>query len=188
MILNNLKIQIFHFSYQLTRHVCSQQAATFGYSEQAPSIKSETLTEILFLGEYMSEKITFELSDKDKSIYVNKVNKITAKDEINVKTKFGNKLQEFEKYLKNSNYIPHFISSLVSDVKFLYEMLCDENYILAPETKKWIIFGLGYFISPVDAIPDFIPVIGYMDDAVIIMWVCHKLKEEIQNYKISKIN
>ena len=38
----------------------------------------------------------------------------------------------------------------------------------APATPTWakatIIAALGYFISPVDAIPDFIPVLGYADD------------------------
>ena len=37
-----------------------------------------------------------------------------------------------------------------------------------PKTPVWakttIIGALGYFISPIDAIPDFTPVIGYVDD------------------------
>jgi uncharacterized membrane protein YkvA (DUF1232 family) len=37
-----------------------------------------------------------------------------------------------------------------------------------PNTPKWakitIIGALGYFITPLDAIPDFIPVVGYSDD------------------------
>lgn len=38
----------------------------------------------------------------------------------------------------------------------------------SPETPIWaksvIIGALGYFISPLDAIPDIIPVVGYTDD------------------------
>ena len=29
---------------------------------------------------------------------------------------------------------------------------------------------VGYLISPIDLIPDFIPVVGYADDAVIVVW------------------
>lgn len=38
----------------------------------------------------------------------------------------------------------------------------------SPDTPAWaktvIVSALGYFISPVDAIPDVIPMIGYADD------------------------
>lgn len=41
-----------------------------------------------------------------------------------------------------------------------------------PEVPDWakvaIIGALGYFISPLDAIPDFIPIVGYSDDASVL--------------------
>ena len=42
-------------------------------------------------------------------------------------------------------------------------------YVLqAPLTPRWaqatIVGALGYLISPIDAIPDFIPVVGFSDD------------------------
>lgn len=47
-------------------------------------------------------------------------------------------------------------------VLLLYYVLIDENI---PWEQKGIIIGaLGYFILPVDLIPDFIPVAGYADD------------------------
>jgi len=43
----------------------------------------------------------------------------------------------------------------------------------APATPLWaktvIIGALGYFISPVDAIPDIIPVVGYADDLGVLV-------------------
>lgn len=51
---------------------------------------------------------------------------------------------------------------LVEKVLILYEVLKDSS------TPAWartaIIGALGYFISPLDVIPDFIPVIGLSDD------------------------
>jgi uncharacterized membrane protein YkvA (DUF1232 family) len=43
----------------------------------------------------------------------------------------------------------------------------------APATPTWaravIIAALGYFISPVDAIPDIVPVVGYADDLGVLV-------------------
>jgi uncharacterized membrane protein YkvA (DUF1232 family) len=40
----------------------------------------------------------------------------------------------------------------------------------APKWAKGVALGaLGYFISPIDAIPDFIPVVGYSDDLGVIV-------------------
>jgi uncharacterized membrane protein YkvA (DUF1232 family) len=51
--------------------------------------------------------------------------------------------------------------------------LCLYYAALAPETPAWakaVMFGaLGYFILPLDLIPDAIPVIGYADDLAVIL-------------------
>lgn len=46
-----------------------------------------------------------------------------------------------------------------------------------------LISGLLYWLTPADAIPDFLPVIGYIDDATVI-GVCLKLiNDDLKDYK-----
>jgi len=57
--------------------------------------------------------------------------------------------------------------TLLDSVISLYYSLRDDD------TPKWakrtIIGALGYFIFPVDILPDFVPVIGFADDAAVIL-------------------
>lgn len=53
-------------------------------------------------------------------------------------------------------------------VKVIYMSLLLFDTVVSPHTSimyRSIIFGaLGYFILPIDLVPDFLPVIGYTDD------------------------
>jgi len=73
---------------------------------------------------------------------------------------------------------------LVYVVLLLYYTLQKENI---PLKAKGVILGaLGYFISPLDVIPDFIPVLGYTDDfgalmmalAVVSMYIDENVKNK----------
>ncbi len=57
--------------------------------------------------------------------------------------------------------------AVISKALLLYYTLNDSD---TPTKYKAIIYGaLGYFITPLDAIPDFAPLIGYSDDLSIIV-------------------
>lgn len=42
---------------------------------------------------------------------------------------------------------------------------------------------LLYIISPIDLVPDFIPVLGFLDDLALISWFMDKFKVEIAHYR-----
>lgn len=40
-----------------------------------------------------------------------------------------------------------------------------------------------YFVNPMDAVPDFLPVMGLVDDATVVGFVVAAFKDDIENYK-----
>ena len=64
------------------------------------------------------------------------------------------------------NIIKGKAKKLKSDLTALYYAYQDPEIPLLP--KIIIVIALGYALSPIDLIPDFIPVLGYLDDLIIL--------------------
>lgn len=76
---------------------------------------------------------------------------------------------------------------IVYTVLLLYYTLQKDNVPL--KAKSVIIGALGYFIAPIDAIPDFIPIMGYTDDfgalmmalAMVSMYIDDEVKRKAKD-------
>ena len=57
-------------------------------------------------------------------------------------------------------------------IVLIYKALQLYYVMQRPDCPLWakgtVIAALGYFISPIDAVPDFIPFVGFSDDAAVI--------------------
>ena len=73
--------------------------------------------------------------------------------------------------------------SFIDDVKILFDMITDKEYKIDKKTFAVIAGALAYLVLPTDIIPDFIPGVGFVDDAYVIATVIKRLKSEIDNYK-----
>ncbi|MGA2668493.1 MAG: YkvA family protein [Ignavibacteria bacterium] len=71
---------------------------------------------------------------------------------------------------------PGIIKHLIALRKYLF----DKN--VKWYRKSVVVAALIYFITPVDAIPDFVPFFGYLDDIGVIAWTINFLGKEIKNY------
>lgn len=73
-----------------------------------------------------------------------------------------------------------------NEFKLLISMIKD-TFSGRYKMNKWnmsIIVGtIVYVISPIDAIPDIIPVLGWLDDASIVGFAISKLADEVDRYR-----
>ena len=83
------------------------------------------------------------------------------------------------------------LKKALENVRELYALFKDSvkgDYKLHPASIAMIGGGLLYFILPVDLIPDFIPIVGYLDDLAVLTTIMNSLKEEIKAYRHWRAN
>lgn len=78
--------------------------------------------------------------------------------------------------------LPDFIRQRLEGLDSLIAMLNDEGFALPEEDRKHVVSALVYFVDPQDAIPDHTPVLGYLDDAIMIELCLRQLHNEIEAY------
>lgn len=94
--------------------------------------------------------------------------------------------EKVAKVLDSVNQRLPVVKNLLGKVKTLYAMLRDKEFAMAWSSKTMIIAGLLYFISPIDLLPDYIPVLGYIDDAFVISIVMNAIASEIERFQEHK--
>lgn len=54
------------------------------------------------------------------------------------------------------------------------------------KTLALIVSGLAYLALPLDLVPDWIPVVGWLDDVVVLGWIFTQCAEELARYRDSR--
>lgn len=78
------------------------------------------------------------------------------------------------------------LKKVLENVRELYALFKDAvkgHYSLHTANVAMIGGGLLYFILPADLIPDFIPLVGYLDDLAVLTTIMNSLKGEINQYR-----
>ena len=82
-----------------------------------------------------------------------------------------------------SQSTPGFILERIERLHLMIEMLTDLDWRLPHQEAKRVLNALAYFTEPEDLIPDHIPGLGYLDDAIMIELVVRELKHEMEAYR-----
>jgi uncharacterized membrane protein YkvA (DUF1232 family) len=83
----------------------------------------------------------------------------------------------------DAQVIPRFVSERLSRLRGMIRMLTDHDWRLPKKDTTRVLNALAYFAEPEDLIPDHVPGLGYLDDAIMIELVVRELRHEIDAYE-----
>ena len=78
--------------------------------------------------------------------------------------------------------LPNFIAERLSKLDSMISMVNDQGFALPEEDRQRVLACLTYFANPKDIIPDNVPVLGFLDDAIMIELVVRELQHEVEAY------
>ncbi len=136
---------------------------------------------------------------KQRNLYPNVPAKIDSIDEEFIKKgakgitdkdiqKVTDRADEIQHKFKKSGPLGRFIQ----DVELLVSIVKDYRNKEYKKVPVWVIgaivFTLLYVINPLDLVPDFLPFVGYLDDAAVVGICLLMIEQELQEYKRWKIS
>lgn len=117
--------------------------------------------------------------DMVESTIDRKAGRITEKD---LRELAGRK-KEMDEKLEG---LPGKFTKLVNQVKLLYSMIKDYRRGEYREVPWYTIAvsaaAILYFLTPLDFIPDWIPIGGYIDDAAVLAFCINALRDDLRKY------
>lgn len=97
----------------------------------------------------------------------------------------------FSEEIKDASYQRSDIWKVWDYLGLLFSMLADSLNSKYPVPKKTVLvmtFSLLYLISPVDFLPDLIPLMGFVDDIALLAFAFSLIKEDLETYRAWKTN
>jgi uncharacterized membrane protein YkvA (DUF1232 family) len=122
----------------------------------------------------------FQLTEEDKAEYKLLIDKIDLNDASKIIDMLNSKLDTMTTS-KSLNSIETDLIKYVSVLLNIYQTYPD----LTDSIKRRILFALSYFCDSNDDIPDVVPEIGYLDDAIVARWVIESIGRELPDVSLA---
>jgi uncharacterized membrane protein YkvA (DUF1232 family) len=128
----------------------------------------------------MAFEVTFELKESDLDHFRNVMRQAQS----------GAKKLSEEDVLTNAKNlslevrgdVPEFVKLRLQKLEMLVAMIEDEEWSIPEQERSDVLSALAYFSDPEDLVPDHIPVLGFLDDAIMIELVAEELQPDIEAF------
>jgi uncharacterized membrane protein YkvA (DUF1232 family) len=135
------------------------------------------------MAQSQSFKISFSLEESDVA-YFRKIFRHARKAAADQsETEIITAVQELIDRVRTTKKTPTFVRDAVVVLEDLVRMIQDEHYALPKAPRAEVLGALAYFANPQDLIPDQIPGLGFLDDAIMIKILEDEFKQELWGFR-----
>ena len=124
----------------------------------------------------MGMRFSLELTDRDLNFFRKALKKsrdaVRHADESEIIEAITDILAE----IKSEEPLPDFVAKRIPRLESMIRMLQDDEWELPKDDRERLLAMFVYFGDPEDILPDYIPVIGYLDDVIMIELVVRELQ------------
>jgi uncharacterized membrane protein YkvA (DUF1232 family) len=131
----------------------------------------------------MSLRLSFELSARDLLFFRNALKR--SRDVVNTadESEIIDAIRGIIDDIRKSEPLPDFVATRLPELESMLQMLADVEWRLPAADRERILAAFVYFGDPEDILPDDIPVIGYLDDVIILELVARELQHVREAYE-----
>jgi uncharacterized membrane protein YkvA (DUF1232 family) len=120
-------------------------------------------------------KLAFELSDRDLRYFREALQQSREAVRDAEEQEIVEAIQHVLNEIRSNEPLPDFVAERIPGLETMIEMLADDDWQLPNTDRERLLAMFVYFSDPEDILPDDIPVIGYLDDVIIIELVSREL-------------
>jgi uncharacterized membrane protein YkvA (DUF1232 family) len=130
----------------------------------------------------MGMKLSFELSDRDLHYFREALGQSRAAVRDAEEQEIVDAIRQTLLEIRSHEPLPDFVAERLPELETMVDMLVDDEWRLPEEDRERLMAMFVYFSDPEDLLPDDIPVIGYLDDVIMIELAMRDLRHAREAY------
>jgi uncharacterized membrane protein YkvA (DUF1232 family) len=128
-------------------------------------------------------KVAFELDEKDTS-YFRDLYRAAKKNAADLDADAViSEARTVVKRVRSSPRTPQFVLDAIGTLADLSDLIQDKDYAAPRKVRDDVLAAIAYFSNPQDLIPDQIPALGFLDDAIMVKIIEEEFKHELWGYR-----
>jgi uncharacterized membrane protein YkvA (DUF1232 family) len=128
-------------------------------------------------------KVSFTLDDEDAKYFRSLYNKAKRGAKEQDSAEIIREARGIVKQVRSNKKTPRFVIDAIDVLADLTDLVQDEEYAAPKKVRDTVLAAIAYFSNPDDLIPDSVPGLGFLDDAIMIKFIQDEFQHELWGYR-----